>query len=67
VGESLRKQHAFDPCSLGAVNDVSLVRGRVEALLRPAPSLGSLSSVCQMVAIAAVAFVTLTAAFFGYR
>lgn len=67
VGESLRGQPAIDRYSLGAMSDVSLLRGRVETLLRPAPSPFSLSSLCRLAVTAAVAFVTLTSAFLGYR
>jgi len=64
VGESIPN---FDTYGLGTMSNGSLVRDRIEALLRPTPRVGSLSRLARLALTALVAFLTLTSALFGYR
>jgi len=67
VGESLKQHPSLATYGLGAMSNGSFVRERIETLLWPRPRVGSLAGLAQFAVTAAVAFLTLSAAFFGYR
>lgn len=67
VGESMQAHPTLDAYGLGTMSNRTLVRDRIEALLRPRARVPSLAGVAQLAVTAVVAFFTLTSAFLGYR